>query len=114
MPPSTKRPTAAPTHAAVAGETAFASTKTPENGGSDSTSSSAAWGGTTENTTSLRATSSSTVAASVKSPARARVASLPPADAHSTSCPVARSAAPIAAPISPGCRSPTFTPAVRT
>ena len=39
--------------------------------------------------------------------ARERVASLRPSDAQSTSAPPARSAAPTAAPISPGCSSPT-------
>ena len=109
MPPSTKRSTTAPTRAAVAGDTAFASTKMPANGGSDSASSSAACGGTTEKTTSLRATSAATVPASVK-PASARAASprSAPSDAQSTSCPAACSAAPIAAPISPGWRRPTI------
>ena len=102
MPPSTKRSTVAPTRRAVSGETAFASTKIPRNGGSDSASSIAAWGGTTESTASHRATSSATVPASVSPAARARVASLRPADAHSTSWPAACSAAASAAPISPG------------
>ena len=38
MPPSTNRSTTEPTRAAVAGDTAFASTKMPANGGSDSAS----------------------------------------------------------------------------
>ena len=53
--------------------------------------------------------SAAAVPASVNAAARARDASLRPSDAQSTSCPAATSAFPIAAPISPGWRSPTIT-----
>src|SRR4051812_8569212 len=78
--------------------------------------SAAACGGQTEGAKSLRAASSEAVPASTRpaADARSRVDSLRPADAQSTSTPRRRNTAPIAAPISPGCRRPTTSPMTDT
>ena len=66
-------------------------------------------GGQTETITSLAATTAATVPRSSRSEARARrrLASLRPADGHTTRMPPARRHAPTTEPISPGCSSPT-------
>jgi hypothetical protein len=113
MPPSTKDALLAsivsPTRRAVSGEIAFASTNTPSNGGRARASSSAACGGQIEKTTSQRSVSASIEPASSSpaSAARVRVSSLRPVETQSTECPASHSAAPNAAPISPGWRTPT-------
>src|SRR5580692_3735471 len=115
IPPSTK---AAPpastmpaTSRAVAGETAFASTYRPQNPAAltSRATPSAACGGHTDSTTSARPATAATSGTAVRpaSPARAAVAWLRPAAAHSTSCPAPARHRPTAVPISPGYNSPT-------
>src|SRR3954452_5693860 len=69
----------------------------------------AACGGQTESSTSLAARSAASDPASRRptASARSRVAALRPSPAHTTSWPRSCSRAPSAAPISPGCRTPT-------
>src|SRR5438067_6832599 len=111
-PASTKLPSSvASISRAVAGDTAFASTKMPPKPATERATSSAACGGQTDRITSLRRTSSSVVRASTRPArsARAAVSALRPSDAHSTVWPAPRSVVPTAAPISPGWRSPIAT-----
>src|SRR5215211_1915151 len=81
----------------------------PSNPSTDASTSRAACGGQTETITSARRASSAAEATSSTPAASARptVAPLRPSEVHRTAVPAPRSAAPIAAPISPGCRSPT-------
>src|SRR4051794_159142 len=98
----------AATRRLVAGAMALASTYVPANGPSPRATGSAAGGGHTDTTTPLIRASPATVTTSARPDASARraVAALRPADAHRTSRPAARRAAPIPAPMSPGWSRP--------
>src|SRR5205823_6666356 len=96
----------------------FASTKMPRNPATERATSSAACGGQTDKTTPARPDISPAVPTSLipAASARAAVAGLRPADAHSTVSPHWLRQPPTAAPISPGCSTPitfssTFTSA---
>ena len=94
----------------MATEIAFASTYTPPNpvAATCRATSSAACGGHTDRITELRDTTESRpVPASSAASARPVVARLRPAGSHSTVCPAVTRQPPTAAPISPGCSSPT-------